>query len=115
MKKKLMILLIAALFVAMIFSTGCKKKFDITGTWTVYGDWYTWITFSGTVTFSGDKTNGTFVDFSNGTGTYTVDGNNVRWEYPSGTFYIGTSTDDNVMSGTMNSTSGLTGTWNAVR
>ena len=114
MKKKLMILVVVALFMTMMFSTGCKKKFDITGTWTVNGNWIAWVSFSGTITFSGDKKSGTFIDFGNNTGTYTVDGKNVRWEYPSGTFYTGTSSDDNVMSGTMNSTS-LTGSWTATR
>jgi len=136
MKKKLMILLIAALFVAMIFSTGCKKSFDIQGTWTLTFNWFavsntakTSSTLSAVqgsaaagsdiIIFTGDKKIGTFLmPADNYTGTYSVDGDNVRWVFDSGTTYVGASSDDNTMSGTMVSSIGgfdLTGTWSAVR
>ena len=132
MKNKLMILLIAAVFVAMIFSTGCAKKFDITGTWTLTYNWIAASNVSNTsstvsamqgsaaagsdiIIFTGDKKSGTFsIPADNYTGTYTVDGDSVRWVFTSGTSYIGTSTDDNTMSGTMTS-SYLSGTWSAIR
>ncbi len=130
MRKKLMILLIATLFITMMFSTGCKKKFDITGTWTINYNWGVITnsvntdstissmngasaTGTATITFTGDRKTGTFVvQIYNG--TYTVDGNNVKWVYTSGTTYTGTSSDDNHMSGTMVSGSYL-GSWTATR
>ncbi len=132
MKKKLMILLIATLFVAMIFTTGCAKKFDITGTWTLTYNWIAASNVSNTsstvsaiqgsaaagsdiIIFSGDKKSGTFsIPADNYTGTYTVDGKSVRWVFTGGTTYTGTSTDDNTMSGTMTS-SYLNGNWSAIR
>jgi len=114
MKKKLMILLIATLFITMMFSTGCKKKFDITGTWTINYNWTNWVSATGTITFTGNKTSGTFTNNASNTGTYTVDGNNVNWVYPSGTTYTGTSSDDNHMSGTMTGGS-FHGSWTATR
>lgn len=119
MKKKLMILLIATLFITMIFSTGCKKKFDINGMWTVNVTWFN-PTFDGsyTITFTGDKASGTFIA-NTSTGTYTVNDKNVSWVFmDSGTMiatYTGTSTDDNTMSGTMFNNSGRNGSWAAVR
>ena len=131
MKNKLMILLIAAVFVAMIFSTGCAKKFDITGAWTLTYNWFavsntaktssdisavSGAAAAGSVTivFTGDKKSGTFAS-SQYTGTYTVDGNSVRWNYDGYvTTYTGTSTDDNTMSGTMIGPNGG-GNWSAVR
>ena len=132
MKKKLMILLIATLFLTMMFSTGCKKKFDITGTWTIIYDWHvatnsvstdsTISSMNGaaaagtaTVTFTGDRKTGTFTTSSGYTGTYNVTGNDVNWVYTSGTTYTGTSSDDNHMSGTMVSYKGFKGTWTCTR
>ena len=131
MKKKLMILLVAVLFVTMMFSTGCKKKFDITGVWTLNYFWNNEPAVktdtlelssvqgmmganSSIITFTGDKKSGTFQSESN-TGTYTVDGKNVRWIFSVGTTYTGTATDDNNMSGTMISYMGMTGTWICTR
>jgi len=115
MKKKLMILLIATLFITMMFSTGCKKKFDITGTWTINFTWASGLSGTGTMTFTGDKTSGTFTNNYGGKGTYTVDGNNAKWVYTSGTTYTGTSSDDDHMSGTMVSYLGSNGTWTCTR
>ncbi len=131
MKKKLMILLITALFVAMIFSTGCAKKFDITGIWTLNFNWFSVANSARgpelssmkgagaaaveTITFIGDKKSGTFSTSDGYNGTYTVDGKSVSWLFnASVTRYVGTSTDDNTMSGTMTSEY-LNGTWSAVR
>jgi len=131
MKKKLMILVVVALFMTLMVSTGCKKKFDITGAWTINYNWFaaanstsnsdlssmkgSGAAGTGTIIFTGDKKSGTFSVPAEGyTGTYTVDGKSVRWVYASGTTYVGTSTDDNTMSGTMTS-SYLSGTWSATR
>ena len=130
MKKKLMILLIATLFLTMMFSTGCKENFDITGPWTLTFNWAladnalkTNSTLSsvngssaaGTVNiiFTGNKKSGTFIipEESN-SGVYTVEGKNVKWVYDEYmTTYIGISTDDNHMNGTM----GTNSTWSATR
>lgn len=132
MKKKLMILLIAALFVAMIFSTGCKKSWDITGSWTINYFWSASSSNSasspsltkalassagtGTIIFTGDKKSGTFLADGYLTGTYTVNDKSATWIFAgNAATYTGTSTDDNTMSGTMYNTSGGNGTWNASR
>ncbi len=112
MKKKLMILLIAALFVAMVFSTGCKKKFDITGVWTVNTS-ILGMTIQTQVTFSGSRDSGVFIDDTDLTGSYTVNGDNVSWEYSLGAVYTGVVDNDNSMHGTKDGY--ITGTWTAVR
>ncbi len=114
MRKKLTILLVVTLFITMMFSTGCKKKFDIQGIWTVSYTWSNSGTGTTTITFTGSKTSGTFSS-QKYTGTYTVNDKSVTWRYTSGTTYTGTSTDDNNMSGTMIGHKGGTGTWTAVR
>jgi len=114
MRKKLMILLVVTLFITMMFSTGCKKKFDIQGTWTLSYTWSNSGTGTTTITFTGSKESGTFSS-QKYIGTYTVDGKNVTWTYTSGTKYTGTSTGDNNMIGTMISYKGGSGTWTAVR
>ncbi len=123
MKKKLMILLIAALFVAMIFSTGCKKKFDITGVWSFTFTYDSSHVYSGSVTISGDKASGSAIfsisDWPMTAGTYTVSDKNatlsVTWSNGNTTTLMGSSTDDNNMNGTLTETSGSTGTWMAFR
>ncbi len=117
MKKKFMILLVVALFISIVFSTGCKKGFDITGSWTLT-DYFVILDLkvSSTITFTGDKDSGTFVegtDNFSSNGTYTVSGDNVTWTYDGGSVYSGTRTDDNTMSGT--SSGFFNTTWTAVR
>jgi len=115
MRKKLMILLVVTLFITMMFSTGCKKKFDIQGTWKVTYKWTGFISLAPyTIIFTGSKTSGTFIAGKD-KGIYTVTGKKVTWTFTLGTVYTGTSTGDNNMSGTMTSNKGGTGTWTAVR
>ncbi|MEN8221906.1 MAG: hypothetical protein ABFR36_01495 [Acidobacteriota bacterium] len=132
MKKKLMILMVVTLFITMMFSTGCKKKFDITGTWTLNFNFLASANTAGssskvssmkgygaagstTIIFTGDIENGTFsIPDEGNTGTYSVDGKNVQWIYTNGTTYIGTSSDDNTMAGNIISAYG-SGTWTATR
>ncbi len=125
MKKKLMILVVATLFITMMFSTGCKKKFDINGLWLMTMNYTTpWAqTYSGTITCTGDKSSGTIsfdiADWGVNIGSYTVDGKNVilsiNWPNGNTSTYSGSSIDDNNMSGTISETSGSTGTWTATR
>jgi len=121
MKKKFMILLVGALFVTIMFSSGCKKneegvtaKFDITGTWTLVFTWTNQVAKTGTIVFTGSVTAGSFVFNNYKKGTYTVNGKNVSWEYTGGAKHTGTSTGDKAMSGTMKN-GGLSGTWTATR
>ena len=126
-----MILLVVTLFLTLMFSTGCKKKFDITGTWTLTFNWFAVSNSApvselssmkgagaagvGSITFIGDKKSGTFSTSDGYNGTYTVDGKSVSWLFnASVTRYVGTATDDNTMSGTMTSAY-LNGTWSATR
>jgi len=114
MRKKLMILLVVTLFITMMFSTGCKKAFDITGTWTINYQWTGAKSGSIVFTFTGDKKSGDLLYVGKKFGTYSVNGKNVTFMFIIVT-YTGTSTDDNNMSGTFRNTANQTGTWTAVR
>ncbi|MBN2344997.1 MAG: hypothetical protein JXO51_01315 [Candidatus Aminicenantes bacterium] len=69
---------VAAVLVLVVF----KTKYDILGTWkfsftsTAPAHSWTW-----TLTFRGDKKNGTFIDDYDDTGTYRVDNKDVSLEY----------------------------------
>jgi len=116
MRKKLMILLVVTLFITMMFSTGCKKKFDIQGTWNLSFIWSNGTHGILALTFTGGKESGSFSHKNITLGTYTVNDKSVTWKYSLvNTVYTGASTGDNNMSGTMVSFNGGTGTWTAVR
>ena len=66
---------------------------DITGQWYMQGSWSKWETLW---TFNGD---GTFVNDLGSSGTWVLVGSGLRWDYASGTYYIGNVGVD-VMSGT---------------
>ena len=127
-----MILVVVALFMTLMVSTGCKKKFDIQGSWELNFNWSAVANVansstelsaksgfgaSGTITlvFSGDKKSGIFTSLGIPSGTYSVDGKSVVFTWDNGTTYVGTSSDDNNMSGTMLSIYGGGGTWSAIR
>lgn len=134
--KKLSILLLSVLLISLLaFNTGCKKKFDITGVWSVNINWSNFAQKNtqsisgqmssiqssaavlGIYTFSGDKTSGTFVDSWGDSGTYTVSDKNVVWVYNTVPYsrYTGISADDNTMTGTMSNDWGSSGNWTATR
>lgn len=135
--KKFAVLLLSILLISLlIFNTGCKKKFNIEGVWTININWVTIYVQKNTqsisgqkssvqgsaavigiYTFTGDKTSGTFVDSWGEMGTYTVNDKNVIWEYNTAPYtrYIGTSADDNTMTGTMSNDWGDSGSWSATR
>ena len=125
MKKKLMILVVVALFMTMMFSTGCKKKFDINGVWIITLNYVTpWSdTYSGTIVCTGSKTSGsvtyTIATWDIAIGTYSVNGKNVTlsvtWLNSNTSTFSGTSTDDNAISGNISETGGATGNWSATR
>ncbi len=99
---------------ALLFLVVLKTKYDITGAWTLTWQYQGYLQSSGTITFSGDKKSGTFV-IGSGSGTYTVDGKKVSWDYNgSDTTYTGDFTDKTHMNGEMTSM-GVPGTWSAVK
>ena len=82
MMKKIHILLIAAIILAwMMLYTGCNltDRYDVKGTWVFTGE-YASVYFEKTLTFSGNRTQGTVVDELNGTTAYSFDGYNVNLE-----------------------------------
>lgn len=98
---------------AVLFLVVLKNKYDITGMWDVSFTWSGQSTGHKVFTFSGTKKSGNFSYDGEVKGTYSVDGKNVQWVFPSGTRYTGTFSDKNIMSGTMVSSSGTPGTWSA--
>lgn len=75
---------------------------DITGDWDVTGSWGKW---QAIFTFNSDYT---FSTTSGSTGTWQVTGNAIRWDYASGTYYIGIVGTD-VMEGTQVGSAGQAG------
>lgn len=121
-----MILIVIAVFLSFGLSTGCKKAFDITGSWNITLSYVTpWPdSYSGTITFAGSKTSGTSTwnisSWGITIGTYTVSGSSitatVTWPTNNNTTtLLGTKTDNNNISGSISETSGATGTWTASR
>jgi hypothetical protein len=122
-KKKFPVLLVVGgvvVVAALVLLLGKKKKkeeeFDIRGRWTL--NWNLG-NQSGTdfLQFSGNRTNGTFVDHLGNTGTYTVNGRNVVIEYDDTAPVLrltGTFSGKDSMSGVI-SVGNITGSWNATR
>jgi hypothetical protein len=122
-KKKFPILLVlgglAIVAVAAYFLFIKKSEddgYDIRGSWSLYFNWYsmqvdtpgtTVITFSGT-----SKNSGTFIVQSY-SGSWTVNGSQVRFVFQSGTTYTGTIQSETYMSGTMVDYNGNPGSWTA--
>ena len=123
-KKKFPILLVLgglALAAVAAYFLFIKKSeeddgYDIRGSWSLNFNWYskqvdtpgtTTITFSG-----GSQNSGTWVTTSY-SGTWTVNGSQVRFVFPSGTTYSGTIQSDTYMSGTMGAWNGDIGYWSA--
>jgi len=118
--KKVFILTIVIISLVLL-SSGCKKKFDITGNWTLSVNWGTGFKAGVVVTFSGDKSSGVilFPTAAGLSGTYRVSDINVDFIIKEGLadiIFTGTSTDDDNMSGTMHeSGKTTTGNWIATR
>lgn len=121
MKKNLKTTIFIIFLFILIGLSGCKKAqelilYNILGTWN-YSQSYSGGTYdTGTITFSGTKSSGTFslVNFYNitYTGNYTVNDNNIT---TTGSIeWNGKLTSDNNMSGTWNY-NGETATWEANR
>ena len=109
---------------AVLFLVVLKTSYDITGQWSVsFVATNTTKNWTWTMTFTGNKKNGTFSDNFNDTGTYTVDGKNVHFQFDD--FNItgtGTFTSKDTMSGTatfvdviIGTTPVTAATWTATR
>jgi len=93
---------------AVLFLVVLKTKYEIMGTWdvsvTMPAGWNVW---ESEFVFSGTKESGTFNEVGD-TGTYTVDGKNVRFSYNTATtinwVFTGTFTDKNTITGTVTGT-----------
>ena len=102
---------------AVLFLVVLKTKYDIMGTWDVNFTGVSGLS-SFTIIFSGARKTGTWtLSGWTDTGSYTVDGKNVQFQFSGEDWiWIGTFTGKDTMSGnhTWNS-EGLSGTWTATR
>lgn len=96
--------------------------YDIIGDWAMEEEYDDESSFSVTLTFSGTVRSGTVTDSDGGSGTYTVDSNNVinfNLIFPEVTYeYLGRFDDANSISGTSERIIGNNtyfGTWSATR
>lgn len=110
--KKIGLFLLAVMMVAGL--AGCNKDHDAdpVGTWTMTWDW----DCNGSTGTDAMHiySNGTF-NWGGSAGTWSVDGDDIVFNFSTGTVYSG-RVDDDIMSGTMVSGgSGRTGCWSAYR
>jgi len=134
MKKIYFVLSVVVVLSLLFTTTACKKTYDIRGTWSITYNWGAnnvkvagvldkaeegKVYGTGTITFSGNKTSGTFIDSYGDAGKWTVDGDKIEFTYDGyNTTYTGTLKDENNMSGTMTEVyNGVNynGTWSATR
>jgi hypothetical protein len=125
-KKKFPILLVlgglAIAAVAVYFLVIKKSEdegYDIRGSWSLNFNWYAkQVDTPGTVTLTfsgGSASGGTFISSSGSTGSWTVNGTQIRWMYANGTTYTGTIQTETYMSGTMIDFEGYNGYWSATK
>ena len=123
-KKKFPVLLVVggiAVVAVLIVALGGGKKsepeperFDIRGDWTVVVN-YLGADIPFYIAFSGSLTSGTFVDQDGDTGTYTVSGNTVHFEYDYiAIWFDGRFENRDFMRGTYQADD-VTGNWRANR
>ena len=98
---------VVAILVLVVF----KTSYDITGTWTLTFNVPSGNAFSRIdafdVTFSGDKSSGSFEDVDDSLGgVYSVDGKNTNFHYTGDAdwAFIGTFSDKNTMNGSVTGT-----------
>ena len=125
MKKRLLFSVILVTF-SLLFIPACKTAedvFNIVGTWNITLIYTGYSSpYSGTITFAGTESSGTFVASITdpASGTYTVNDNSVSFSlnwtgYTDMLYANGTATTDNNMNGTFTQTGGYSGTWSAYR
>jgi hypothetical protein len=118
MKKAHFILVVASILAGIMLNTGCDLTNidDVRGTWTFTGK-YNGTDFDKTITFRGDKIQGTVTDELNGRAAYISDGHNVNFDLSIICFcekkWAGYFVDKDNMEGTLNGCSN--GTWTASR
>ena len=118
MKKVHLILIAASILAGIMINIGCDSTnlYDVRGTWTFTGE-YDGIVFNKTITFRGDKIQGTVIDEIDGKAAYTSDGYNVNFDLSMICFckktWKGYFVDKDNMEGTLNGCS--CGTWTASR
>ena len=118
MKKAHFILIAAGILAGIMLNTGCNSTniYDVRGTWVFSGN-YEGTDFVTTLTFRGDKTQGTVTDELNGTAAYTSDGYNVNFDLSIICFcekyWKGYFVDKDYMEGTLNGCGSCT--WTASR
>lgn len=92
---------------------------DIRGKWSLRSVYNYGETVTSTITFSGQLQSGTLVENYEGilfSGTYTVSGESVFWEYNTAIDeFTGKFITSNTMSGTFKASSYYSGTWTATR
>jgi len=118
MKRARIILTSASILAGIMLNIGCNltNMYDVRGTWRFTGE-YNGIDFDKTLTFRGDKTQGSVTDELDGTATYTSDGHNVNFDLSIICFckkiWKGYFLNIDHMEGTLNGCS--SGTWTASR
>lgn len=118
MKKAQFILIAASILAGVMLNVGCDTTnlYDVRGTWRFTGS-YNGIDFDKTLTFSGDKTQGTVTDELDGVAQYTSDGYHVNFDLSIICFcqktWRGYFVDKDYMKGTLTGCS--SGTWTASR
>lgn len=118
MKKAHFILIAAGILAGIMLNTGCNLTniYDVRGTWKFTGK-YSGIDFDTTLTFRGDKIQGTVTDELKGIATYTSDGYNVNFDLSIICWcekdWKGYFVDRDYMEGTLNGCSSCT--WTASR
>ncbi len=118
MKKALFVLIAAIILAGIMLHAGCNSTnlYDVRGTWRFTGH-YNGIDFDKTLTFSGDRTQGTVADEINGIAPYTSDGYHVDFGLTIICFcqktWKGYFVDKDNMEGTLSGCS--SGTWTASR
>ncbi len=112
------ILVTASILAGIMLHAGCNltNQYDVRGIWIFTGN-YNGIDFDKTLTFSGDKTQGTVTDELSAIASYTSDGYNVNFDLSIICFckktWKGNFVDDDHIEGTLNGCSN--GTWIASR
>jgi hypothetical protein len=116
------LVLIGFCLVGLFFFNSCETEeeivYDIRGTWAVTSEEFKSLNIQSpgawVCSFHGSLTSGTWSNDRGYTGTYSVDGLVVQWEYDSGTpTYNGEFSSPTTMTGTFVGYEGSSGTWAA--
>lgn len=113
MKRIGMVLVAVVLAVGL---AGCSSggSADPVGQWVMIDDWACDGTYEGSGVLH-LYTNGTFIDSTGKTGTWSADGSEITINATFGSIYGGTMVDDGTMEGTYTLTDGTGGCWSATK